>query len=81
MNKLTRIFVLVLIAAVVTFGITGCKEEPEAPSVGAVTEEAEAGKSAVEKAATEAVEAGKKAAEKAASEHPASEHPTGEHPK
>ena len=32
MNKLKKVFVLVLVAAVVSFGLTGCKEKSEPPA-------------------------------------------------
>lgn len=35
MNKVKKLFVLVLVAAVVSFGLTGCKQKDEPPAEGA----------------------------------------------
>ena len=69
MNNLKKVFVLVLIVAVVSLGLVGCKDKDksEHPTKEAVAEEAEAVEAKAEEAATE--------------EHPAGEHPSGEHPK
>lgn len=73
MKNVKKLLVLVLIAAVLSLGLTGCKDKSEHPTG--------------EHPSAEGVkEAAEDAAEKAADEHPTGEaapqeHPTGEHPK
>ena len=66
MDKLKKILVAVLIAAVVSFGQMGCKQESEHPTGEHPTEE-----SSSEEHSTE---------EHPTGEHPTTEHPSGEHP-
>lgn len=61
MNRLKKIFVLVLVAVVVSFGMAGCKHEGEHPSGEAVTEEAAPSEHPTTEHPT--------------TEHPAGEHP------
>ena len=44
MNKVKKLFVLVLIVAVISLGFTGCKQESDHPSKGADSNEAPAKK-------------------------------------
>jgi hypothetical protein len=67
MNKVKKVFVLVLIAAVVSLGLTGCKKKSEHPSGDHPSSEHPTKETPSEETQTE--------------EHPTSEHPTGEHPK
>ena len=67
MNKVKKVFVLVLVAAVVSFGLTGCKQKDEQPVEGTPSGE----HPAASEHPTE---------ETPAEETPAGEHPTGEHP-
>ncbi len=74
MNKMRKVFVLVLVAAIVSLGFMGCKdngehEHPagEHPKSEHPTEEGSKSEHPTEEGST--------------SEHPASEHPAGEHPK
>ena len=67
MNKLKKIFMLVLIAAVVAIGVTGCKSKSEHPEGESPSSEPPAKETPSE--------------EHPSSEHPAGEHPSGEHPK
>ncbi|NQV36228.1 MAG: hypothetical protein HQ515_26285 [Phycisphaeraceae bacterium] len=71
MSKLRTTLVSIMIAAVVSLGLTGCpsKEEPP-PSVEQSAAEIEA-QIADQNTPTD---------EKPAADHPAGEHPTGEHP-
>ncbi|MFH1716793.1 MAG: hypothetical protein ABIF19_05540 [Planctomycetota bacterium] len=71
MHTLKKILVLVLIAAVVSLGATGCSKKSEStpeehPSQGASAEETPAEETPSE--------------EHPAAEHPSGEHPSGEHP-
>jgi len=68
MNKVKKVFVLVLVAAVVSLGLTGCKQKSEPPAEGTPSGE----HPAASEHPTE---------ETPAEETPAGEHPTGEHPK
>ena len=61
MNKLKKVFVLVLIVAVVSLGLTGCKKKSEHPSVDHPSSEHPS-----KEAPTE---------EHPSSEHPSGEHP------
>ncbi len=73
MDKLKNILVAALIAAVVSFGQMGCKQESEHPSEEHPTSEhPAASEHPTEEAPTE---------ETPSEEHPSGEHPTGEHPK
>jgi hypothetical protein len=72
MDKLKNIFVVLLIAAIVSFGQLGCKQESEHPSGDHPTSEHPASEHPTEETPTE---------ETPSEEHPAGEHPTGEHPK
>jgi uncharacterized protein involved in high-affinity Fe2+ transport len=65
-NKVKKLFVLLLVAAVVSLGLTGCKEKSELPT----------GEHPVEEIEVEEIEVEEVPAE----EHPAGEHPAGEHP-
>ena len=65
-KKMKKLFILLLVAAVVSLGLTGCKEKSEQPTG--------------EHPSTEHPTEEKAAEEKAAEEHPAGEHPSGEHP-
>ena len=67
MKNVKKLLVLVLIAAVLSLGLTGCKDKSEHPTG--------------EHPSAEGVkEAAEDAAEKAADEHPTGEHPAGKHP-
>ena len=61
MNKVKKVFVLVLVAAVVSFGLTGCKQKDEPPA-----EETPSSEQPTEETPAE---------ETPAEEHPAGEHP------
>ena len=61
MIKVKKVFVLVLVAAVVSFGLTGCKEKSEPP-----TEETPSSEQSAQETPSEETPAG---------EHPAGEHP------
>jgi hypothetical protein len=78
MNKLKKVFVLVLVAAVVSLGLTGCKQKNEQPAEGTPSSEHPA---ASEHPSSEHPTEETPAEEKEAEETPAGEHPTGEHPK
>lgn len=67
MSKVKRILVLVMIVAVASFCLTGCKEKKEHPD----------GEHPSKEAASEEHPAGEHPSKEAASE----EHPAGEHPK
>jgi hypothetical protein len=67
MKELKKLFVLVLVAAVVSLGLAGCKNGPEHP-----TGEHPSSEHPTEETSTE---------EHPSDEHPSSEHPAGEHPK
>ena len=67
MNRVKELFVLVLIVAVVSLGLTGCKGKSEPPAGEHPTSEHPAKEAPTEEHPTE--------------ETPPSEHPTGEHPK
>jgi hypothetical protein len=71
MNKVKKIFVLVLVAAIVSLGLTGCKQKSEQPAEGTPTSEHPAAEESSKEAPAE---------ETPAAEHPTGEHPTGEHP-
>ena len=60
-NKMKKLFILVLVAAVVSLGLTGCKEKSEPPAGEHPTEKKEAEEKAAE--------------EHPAGEHPSGEHP------
>ena len=77
MDKLKKLFVLVLVAAVISIGLTGCKQKGEQPAEGTASGEHPA---ASEHPTEEAPAEEAPAAEKEAEEHPAEEHPTEEHP-
>ena len=78
MNKLKKVFVLVLIVAVVSLGLAGCKDKSEHehptggehPTNGTVTDGA-----AKCCGADPSICCGKKAVENATKDHPAGEHP------
>ncbi len=73
MDKLKKVFVLVLVSAIVSLGLTGCEQKDEQPAEGTASSEHPAGSEhPTEEAPAE---------EKEAEEHPAGEHPSGEHPK
>ena len=72
MNKVKKVFVLVLIAAVVSLGLTGCKKKSEHPTKKTVSEEHQTSENLTKETPSE---------ETPTKEHPTSEHPTGEHPK
>jgi len=61
MNKVKKVFVLVLVAAVVSFGLTGCKQKSEPPAEGTPS-----GETPSEETPAEETPAG---------EHPTGEHP------
>ena len=65
MNKIKKILVLVLVAAIVSLGLTACKEKSEHPT---------ADQPSGDQPTKETVP------EEHPAEHPAGEHPTGEHP-
>ena len=65
-NKVKKLFILLLVAAVVSFGLTGCKHDHDHPTS--------------EHPTSEHPTEEKKAEEHPTGEHPTSEHPTGEHP-
>ena len=69
MDKVKNILVTLLIAAVISLGLAGCKDsnKSEKPTKETVKKEAESKKAEAEKALK--------------NEHPASEHPASEHPK
>ena len=92
MKKVKKLFVLVLIAGVLSLGLTGCKDKSEHPTGDhpsseqstekAATQEHPSGEHPTEEAAPQEHPAGEHpTGEKSAEEHPAGEHPTGEHPK
>lgn len=66
MNKVKKVLVLMLIAAVVSLGLMGCKEKGEHPSGDQLSSEHPAGEHPTE--------------ETPDGEHPAGEHPTEETP-
>ena len=70
MDKLKKIFVVVLMAVVVSFSQMGCKQESEPPSGDNSTSEQAASEHPSEETPSE---------ETPSEEHPTSEHPTGEH--
>ncbi len=72
MNKVKKLFVLVLIAGIVSLGLTGCKDKSEHP-----TGDHPSSEQSTEKAATQEHPSGEHPTEEAAPQ----EHPTGEHPK
>jgi len=61
MNKVKKIFALLLIVAVISFGLTGCKDKGEHPTGESATKEHPTKEHPTEKSATE--------------EHPTKEHP------
>ena len=65
MNKVKKVFVLVLIATVILLGMMGCNDKQEHPSGEHPSKETEQGEHPSEEKSTE---------------HP-TEHPAGEHPK
>jgi len=72
MSKLKTTLVSVMIAAVVSLGLTGCSSKEEQTPAGESTSEVQAQQTPDQGTPTD---------EKPAAEHPAGEHPTGEHPK
>jgi hypothetical protein len=72
MNMLKKIFVVLLIGAVVSFSQMGCKKESEHPSGEHPTSEHPTEEHPTEETPTE---------ETPSEEHPTGEHPSGEHPK
>jgi len=64
-NRVKKVIVLLLVAAVVSLGLTGCKHKNEQPTEGTSSEHP------AKKAPAE---------EKKAEEQPAGEHPSAEHP-
>jgi hypothetical protein len=72
MNMLKKTLVLVLIATIVSLGVTGCKGNSEHPSGDHPTNDTP-DKDAPDKETPDS--------EHPAGEHPTGEHPTGEHPK
>ncbi|MHC4843184.1 MAG: hypothetical protein ACYTFM_08280 [Planctomycetota bacterium] len=66
MFKLRKILILLLIAAVVSLALTGCKSDQEHPTGEHPTEEHPSEEHPSEEHPTE--------------EHPSEEHPSGEHP-
>lgn len=70
-NKVKKVLILVLVAAVVSLGLTGCKQKGEQPTEGTSSSEHPSSENPSSEHPTE---------EKAAEEHPAGEHPTSEHP-
>ncbi|MGB2863808.1 MAG: hypothetical protein WBC05_10825 [Sedimentisphaerales bacterium] len=77
-NKVKKLFVLVLVAAVVSLGLTGCKQDNEQPAEGTTSGEHPA---ASEHPSSEHPTEEAPAEEKESEETPAAEHPAGEHPK
>ena len=72
--KMKKLFILLLVAAVVSLGFTGCKKEAEDHPTG---EHPTANEHPTEEDAAE----GKEAVEEEVEEHPIGEHPSGsEHP-
>ena len=65
-NKMKKLFILLLVMTVVSLGSTGCKQHHDHPTG--------------EHPSSEHPTEEKKAEEQPAGEHPTSEHPTGEHP-
>ena len=76
-NTVKKTFVLVLIIAVVSFGLVGCKNDNEHPSGDHPTSEQPAEKTASDEHPSNEHPAG----ETATDEQPTNEHPAGEHPK
>jgi hypothetical protein len=72
MNLLKKIFMLVMIVAVISLGFTGCKHDGDHPSGDHPAGDHPAGEHPSKEAPSE---------EKPAGDHPAGEHPAGEHPK
>jgi hypothetical protein len=87
MNKAKKAFVLVLVVAIVSLGLTSCKQKSEPagsdlPAGEVVSEEHPTSEHPTKEAASEEHPAGEHPTKEAASEeHPTSEHPAGEHPK
>ena len=71
MDKLKKILVVLLIAAIVSFGQLGCKQQSEHPSGEHPTSEHPTEEHPTEETKSE---------EHPTGEHPTSEHPSGEHP-
>ena len=67
MSKFKKVFVLLLIVAVVSLSLTGCKDKSKQPSGDQSNGEHPSSEHPAGEAASE--------------EHPTSEHPAGEHPK
>ncbi|MHC4708088.1 MAG: hypothetical protein ACYS8I_13500 [Planctomycetota bacterium] len=67
MNTVKKIFMLVLIVAVVSLGLIGCKKKSEHPTGDHPSSDHPSKEDATK--------------EHPSSEHPSSEHPGGEHPK
>ncbi|MBN2594133.1 MAG: hypothetical protein JXA81_11545 [Sedimentisphaerales bacterium] len=65
-NNVKKLLMLLLVMAVVSLGLTGCKKHHDQPSG--------------ERPSSEHPTEEKKAEEKPAAEHPSGEHPAGEHP-
>ncbi len=81
-NNVKKVIVLLLVAAVVSLGLTGCKHKNEQPTEGTPASEHPASEHpSSEHPAKEAPAEEKEAEEQPAGEHPSAEHPTGEHPK
>ena len=81
MNKMKKLFVLVLVVGIVSLGLTGCEQKGEQPAEGTAssehpTEEVEVVEVEVVEVPAEEIEV----VETESEEHPAGEHPTGEHP-
>lgn len=72
MRKLKEFFVVALVAALVAFGTTGCKDKNEHPSGEHPTQGTSVNEHPTEHP---------KDANATSTEHPAGEHPKGEHPK
>ena len=66
MNKVKKLFVLVLIVAVVSLGLIGCEDKSEPPAGDQSTKETSTKEAPAEK--------------ETAGEHPNGEQPNGEHP-
>ena len=72
MDKLKKLFVLVLIVGVLSLSLTGCKDKSEHPTGEHPASEHPSGE---HPSAEDIKEAAEEAAEKTADEHPTGEHP------
>ena len=82
MNTVKKVFALVLIAAVVFLGATGCNKKSEKPAGDHPSGEHPSNETVSKDAAAKETPVKEtEPNETPAAEHPSGEHPTGEHPK